>query len=54
MKEEYRLVCAVQAPLERVLRVFWELEQRKGQLADQLANNGILVSPRRRVEAKAK
>ena len=38
MRREYRLLCEAQAPIERV---FWEIEQRKGQLADQLANEGI-------------
>ena len=37
MRREYRLLCEAQAPIERV---FWELEQRKAQLADRLANEG--------------
>ena len=46
MRREYRLLCEAQAPIERV---FWEIEQRKGQLADQLANEGIkpFCRPRR-------
>ena len=38
MRAEYRLLCEVQAQIERA---FWAIEQRKGQLADQLANEGI-------------
>ena len=38
LRSEYQLLCKVQAPIERA---FWALEQRKGQLADQLANEGI-------------
>jgi hypothetical protein len=34
---EYHLLCLVQAPFEFV---FWSLEQRKGRLADKLANEG--------------
>jgi hypothetical protein len=46
MRREYRLLCEAQAPVERV---FWQLEQRKGQLADQLANEGVapFCTPRR-------
>jgi hypothetical protein len=46
MRREYRLLCEAQAPIERV---FWQLEQRKGQLADQLANEGVapFCRPRR-------
>ena len=46
MRREYRLLCEAQAPFERV---FWQLEQRKGQLADQLANEGVapFCRPRR-------
>jgi hypothetical protein len=36
---EYHLLCVVQAPFEFV---FWALEQRKGQLADKLENDGHL------------
>jgi hypothetical protein len=35
---EYRRISAVQAPIELA---FWSLEQRKGQLADRLANEGV-------------
>jgi hypothetical protein len=38
MRQEYRILCQNQAPIERA---FWALEQRKGQLADKLANEGI-------------
>jgi hypothetical protein len=38
MQREYRLLCEAQAPIERA---FWRLEQRKGRLADRLANEGI-------------
>jgi hypothetical protein len=38
LRAEYQLLCKVQAPIERA---FWALEQRKVQLADQLANEGI-------------
>jgi hypothetical protein len=43
---EYRLLCDAQAPIERI---FWQLEQRKGKLADQLANEGVapFCRPRR-------
>jgi hypothetical protein len=46
LRMKYRLLCEVQAPIERV---FWELEQRKSQLADQLANEGAtpFCRPRR-------
>ena len=46
LASEYQLLCEAQAPIERV---FWELEQRKAQLADRLANEGAapFCRPRR-------
>jgi hypothetical protein len=46
LRAEYQLLCKVQAPIERA---FSALEQRKGQLGDQLANEGIkpFCRPRR-------
>ena len=46
MRREYRRLCEIKAPVERV---FWQLEQFKGQLADQLANEGVapFCRPRR-------
>ena len=46
LRAEYQLLCKVQAPIERA---FWAFEQRKGQLADQLANEGatLYCRPRR-------
>jgi hypothetical protein len=38
LRQEYQLLCRMQAPIERA---FWRLEQRKGRLADRLANEGI-------------
>ena len=38
---EYHLLCLVQAPFEFV---FWALEQRKGRLADKLANEWTWTS----------
>jgi hypothetical protein len=38
MRREYQLLCEAQAPIERA---FWQLEQRKGRLADQMANEGV-------------
>ena len=50
---EYRLICRMIRPIERA---FWQLEQRKGQLADQLANEGVrpFCEPRREREPHAK
>jgi hypothetical protein len=50
MRREYRLLCVAQAPVERV---FWQLEQCKAQLADQLANEGVapFCKPRRGVHS---
>ena len=46
LRLEYQMLSEVQAPLERA---FWRLEQRKAQLADQLANEGVapFCRPRR-------
>jgi hypothetical protein len=35
---EYRVLCALQAPLERA---FWAVTQRRAQIADRLANLGL-------------
>jgi hypothetical protein len=47
LRREYRILCELQLPLERL---FWQLEQRKGQLIDQLANLGVapFCFPRKR------
>lgn len=38
LRADYRLLCKVQAP---IAHAFWALEQRKVQLADRLANEGV-------------
>ena len=46
LRQEYLALCEAQAPFERI---FWQIEERKGQLADQLANEGVapFCRPRR-------
>lgn len=53
VQREYRLICEVQAPIERI---FWRLEQRKAYLTDRLANAGVspFCRPRRHAPVKSR
>ena len=48
LRRDYQLLCQMLKPIERI---FWAIEQRRTQLADQLANEGVppFCTPRRSI-----